>query len=36
MAILFRSVMPKISMNSGISAELGVERKKSIRNSTLR
>ncbi len=36
MATLLTSDTPKISRNSGISAEDGVERKKSIRNSTLR
>ena len=35
-ATLLTSVTPKISRNSGISADDGVERKKSIRNSTLR
>jgi hypothetical protein len=30
------SETPKISRNSGMSADDGVERKKSIRNSTLR
>ena len=36
MAILFISVTPKIIRNNGISADDGVERKKSTRNSTLR
>ena len=36
MATLLTSDTPKISRNSGISADDGVERKKSIRNSTLR
>ena len=35
-ATLLMSETPKISRNSGISADEGVERKKSIRNSTLR
>ena len=35
-AILLTSETPKISRNKGMSADDGVERKKSIRNSTLR
>ena len=36
MATLLISDTPKINRNSGISADDGVERKKSIKNSTLR
>ena len=35
-AILLISVMPKISIKSGIKADEGVDLKKSIKNSTLR
>ena len=35
-ATLLMSVTPKIIRNSGMSADEGVERKKSMRNSTLR